>query len=138
VPPQLSPQRLARLHLLAAKHPYRECREEGTRAIESLESGDDWTCALAKVQWISRREAQQMPKATTLAAEEASRADRNWQEAAEALVNGRQSRRKLWYDRVVSIVHAVLTVLAALYLSLPAIYFFQWLKSMIEQMAAPL
>jgi|694.fasta_scaffold09832_14 hypothetical protein len=136
VPPLPSPQRLARLHLLAAQHPHRECREEGAKAIESLESGDDWTSALAKVDWISPREAEQMPKANTLAAEEASRADRNWQEAAEALVAGRQSRRKLWYDRVLSIVHAVLTLLAAFYLSLPAIYFFQWMKLMIEQMAA--
>jgi hypothetical protein len=77
-----------------------------------------------------------MPQATTLAVGEASRVDRNWQEAAEALVAGRQSRRELWYDRVLSIAHAVLTILAALYLSLPAIYFFQWIKLMIEQMAA--
>lgn len=136
VPPLPSPQRLERLRRLATQHPHRECREEGARAIESLESGNDWTSALAEVDWLSRREAQQMPQAVTLATEQGSRIDRNWQEAAEALVDRRQSRRKLWYDRVLSIVHVVLTVLAALYLSLPAIYFFQWIKLMIEQMAA--
>lgn len=136
IPPLPSHQRLQRLRLLADQHPHRECREEGAKAIESLETGDNWTTALAKVDWISRREAQQMPQATTLAVGEASRVDRNWQEAAEALVAGRQSRRELWYDRVLSIAHAVLTILAALYLSLPAIYFFQWIKLMIEQMAA--
>jgi hypothetical protein len=77
-----------------------------------------------------------MPQDATLEAREESRSDRSWQEAAEALVARRQSSRKLWYDRVVTIVHSVLTILAAIYLSLPAVYFFQWIKLMIEQMAA--
>jgi hypothetical protein len=136
LPPLPSGQRLERLRLLAAQHPLRQCREEGGRAIESLEAGDDWTNALAKVDWISHREAQRMPQDATLAAGEESRSDRSWQEAAEALVARRQSSRKFWYDRVVSIVHSVLTILAAIYLSLPAVYFFQWMKLMIEQMAA--